>query len=70
MFSEEYGPDFVQAYPLIHELEALNLVIAVRTLRPDVSSSLNFIVKPDKTATTPRPRDRLGHRCHPHGLRP
>ena len=41
-YAEEYSPDFVQAYPLIHELEALNLVVTLRTLHPDVSAGLGL----------------------------
>ena len=50
-FAVEYSPGFVHVYPLIHELEALNLVVAVRTLRTDVCASLNLIMNTDNTAT-------------------
>ena len=51
-YAEEYSPDFIQAYPHIHGLEALHLVFAMRTLCPDVSSSLNIIVNTDNADST------------------
>ena len=50
-FAEEYNPDFIQAYPLIHELEALNLVVALRTLRPDVCAGLDIVVNTNNAGT-------------------
>ncbi len=50
-FAEEYEPEFVQAYPLIHELETLNLVVAVHTLRPFVCAGLDIVVNTDNSAS-------------------
>ena len=49
-YAEEYSLDFIRVYPLIHELKALNLVVAVRTLRPGVSTGLNLIVNKNNAA--------------------
>ena len=48
----EYNPDFIQAYPLIHEHEILNLVVTLRrTLRPDVCAGLDIVVNTDNAAS-------------------
>ena len=31
-YVEAYTPEFTHAYPLIHEIEALNLILVVKTL--------------------------------------
>ena len=51
-YAKAYSPDFTHAYPLIYELEALNLDSTMRTLRLDVSSGLSTIVNMVNTAPT------------------
>ena len=67
-FAEEYSPGFVRAYLLIHELEALNLVVALRTLRTDVCAGLDLIMNIDNATSA----HALGmvQATDPRGLRP
>ena len=50
-FRERYKDAFTSRYPAIHELEALNLIAAVRHLGPDAAEGATVIVNTDNAAS-------------------
>ena len=46
-YAEAYAPVFTRAFPNIYELEALNLIMVVMSLRPNVCTGANVVVNTD-----------------------
>ena len=50
-FSEAHDSDMIKAYRTLHELEPVNLVLAVQNLRPYVSLGYMDVVNTNNTAS-------------------
>ena len=50
-FTEVYSPKFMAAFHAIHELEAINLLVAVRNLVPDNCAGIVVLVNTDNAAS-------------------
>jgi len=48
---ERYPADFTGAFPTIHQLEAVNLVVAVKTLLPTNPTGFEVVVHTDNSAS-------------------